>query len=637
MRQTARGIASYELSKDDARILVPLSGRLFVIERRSREIIELASDQGFPLDPHFSPDGAQVGCVRDGDLFVIDVATRQERRLTTRSGPDITNGLSEFVAQEEMDRFSGYWWSPDSRALAYQQTDTAGMEIMHIADVAHPEQPAQTWPYPRPGQKNASVKLGVISADGGETIWVTWDQQRYPYLATVRWDEHAPLTLVVQNRAQTESAVLEVDPARGQTTMLHVETDPAWLNLDQDVPRWLPDGSGFLWTTERSGQWQLELRARNGDPIRTLTPLNFGYRGLISMDDSGQEAIVYASVDPTQRQIYRITLDGRQTAPVRMSDGAGNHGAIYSRDHRVSVHSLENLEGRSQHTVQRGDGSTIGALTSVADTPPFLPHVELTTVRAGDTGFHAAIVRPRDFHPRRRYPVIEYVYGGPHGTVVSGSGYGYLLNQWLADQGFIIVRLDGRGTPNRGREWERAILGNFIAVPLADHVAGLQALGQRYRELDLSRVGITGWSFGGYFTAMAVMQRPDIYRAGVAGAPVTDWLDYDTHYTERYLRLPDENPAGYRESSVLTYASGLTRPLLIVHGTTDDNVYFMHSLKLSEALFRAGRPHDFLPLANFTHMVADPHATAQLNQRIADYFIEHLVRSREQRNAAVQH
>jgi dipeptidyl-peptidase-4 len=249
----------------------------------------------------------------------------------------------------------------------------------------------------------------------------------------------------------------------------------------------------------------------------------------------------------------------------------------------------------------------------------------LTTVGA-DPSFHAVLVRPRNFDSRLRYPVIASVYGGPHGQTVVASPSAYLLQQWIADHGFIVVSIDGRGTPSRGRTWERVIKGNLIDVSLNDQVAGLKALARKYRELDLDRVGVYGWSFGGYFSAMAVMRRPDVFDVGVAGAPVAEWLDYDTHYTERYLGLPDESPGGYADSSVLTHAKDLEKPLLIIHGTADDNVYFSHSLKMSNALFRAGKPHDFLALSDFTHMVADPLVTTRLYQRIVGYFVKHLAR-----------
>jgi dipeptidyl-peptidase-4 len=286
------------------------------------------------------------------------------------------------------------------------------------------------------------------------------------------------------------------------------------------------------------------------------------------------------------------------------------------------LHHYSLADGRMGTRVHKASGESIGELKSAAEEPPFLPTTELFTI--GQREYRALIIRPRTFDKAKKYPVVVHVYGGPHVTVVSATPHGYLLDQWLADQGFIIVSLDGRGTPRRGRTWERAIKDNLIDIPLADQVEGLQALCAKHPELDSSRVGITGWSFGGYFSAMATMRRPDIYKAGVAGAPVCDFRDYDTHYTERYMSLPDQNKTGYEASSVLTYCKDLSVPLLIIHGTADDNVYFFHSLKMTEALFRAGKTFEFLPLAGFTHMVPDPTVTIRLHSRIAAFFKEHL-------------
>jgi len=269
--------------------------------------------------------------------------------------------------------------------------------------------------------------------------------------------------------------------------------------------------------------------------------------------------------------------------------------------------------------VRGADGRAKGELTSRAEAPAITPHPEFTT--AGDSlAFHAVILRPRDFSPARRYPVIMSVYGGPHSQMVMASAQNYLVQQWLADQGFVVVSIDGRGTPGRGRAWERAIRGDLIDVPLRDQAAALRALGRRYPEMDLGRVGITGWSFGGYFAVLALERMPEVFHAGAAGAPVTDWHDYDTHYTERYMGLPESNAAGYRASSALTWAQDLVRPLLILHGTADDNVYFMHSLKLCDALFRSGASFEMVPLGGYTHMVADSIGVTQVNQRIARHF-----------------
>jgi dipeptidyl-peptidase-4 len=299
------------------------------------------------------------------------------------------------------------------------------------------------------------------------------------------------------------------------------------------------------------------------------------------------------------------------------------HGAVFARNHAIYVHYRTPLSGAPRAEVCRADGTRIGELPSVAETPPFVPKVEMVRVGSG-RGFYAGVLRPRDFDPRKRYPVLVDVYGGPGANSVWAVMRAWLLSQWLADQGFIVVAVDGRGTPGRGRDWERAISRKFGSVPLTDQIAGLKALGQRFPELDLDRVGIVGWSFGGYMAALAVLKRPDIFKAAVAGAPVVDWLDYDTHYTERYLGMPDTDAAVYQEASLLPYASRLRRPLLLIHGTADDNVFFRHTLKLADALFRAGKEFELLPLSSSTHMTPDPVVTERLWSRIALHFHRHL-------------
>jgi dipeptidyl-peptidase-4 len=623
MRSAARGIASFELSRDGRQILVPLSGSLFIVERATGKSRELASEAGYPLDARFSPNGKSVATVRDGDLYVIDVASSVERRLTHGASETLSHGLAEFVAQEEMARMHGYWWSPQSDTIVYQQTDTSHVEQLYIAEPTQPEQSPESWRYPRPGKENARVRLGIIATAGGETTWIRWDEKRYPYLAAVAWEENAPLTILVQNREQSEEALLAVDPATGTSTQLLKETDAAWVNLDGGMPHWLRDGRAFLWSTERGGAWQLELRNRDGRLERTLTQPALGYRGLAGVDEQRGVAFITGGDDPTQSHLFEVSLKSGGPPPRQITSEPGLHSAVFSERGGTHVRIFAPLDGEPRYEVFRGDGSLVGELNSVAETPPFTPKLELAVV-GQEPRLHAAIVRPRDFEAGRRYPVIVYVYGGPHSQTVLAAANRFLLLQWLADHGFIVVSIDGRGTPARGREWERAIKGNFVELPLADQARGLAALGERFPEMDLSRVGIFGWSFGGYMSAMAVMQRPDVFHAGVAGAPVVDFRDYDTHYTERYLGLPEENKAGYDASSVFTYADKLERPLLIIHGTADDNVYFLHSMKLCDALFRAGKPYDFLPLTGFTHMVPDPVVTQRLNGRIVEFFKEHL-------------
>jgi dipeptidyl-peptidase-4 len=306
-----------------------------------------------------------------------------------------------------------------------------------------------------------------------------------------------------------------------------------------------------------------------------------------------------------------------------VTTGAGQHGAIFCKDRSRFVHTISLAGDRPRWVVRSREGKPLGELNSMAETPVIAQQAEFVTV--GDSPeMHAVVIRPDNFDSRRRYPVIVSVYGGPRALTVTKSAQGYSVQQWMANQGFIVVSMDGRGTPNRGRAWERAIQGNLIDVPLNDQVNGLHALGNRFPEMDVSRVGITGWSFGGYFSALALERRPNVYQAAVAGAPVVDWRDYDTYYTERYMSTPEQNRTGYDASSGVTWAKDLVRPLLILHGTADDNVYFLHSLKLVDALFRAGKSFEFVPLPGYTHIVADSMGVTQVNQRTMDHFRRNL-------------
>lgn len=632
MRLAARGIAGFDLAPGGASILVPLSGRLFLVDRaragQSGSVREIGQGEGYPIDPRFSPDGSKIALVRDGDLFVIDVATGSESRVTQRAGDHIERGAAEFVAQEEMGRFEGYWWSPDSRSLLVQETDTSEVETMHILDPMHPENEPNSPPYPRPGRNNARVRLSLVTlgAPASSERWVEWDRERYPYLATVRWPATGPVILV-QDRLQQNEALLSVDTATLATSPILTETDAAWLNLDQDVPRFVANGTQFLWTSERDGEARLELRGRDGSLVRALTPTGFGYQSLLAVDEANARVFVSGSANPTEMHVWEVPLAGG--APRQLTEESAVHEAVFSSDASLWVHVARGREGARHASIVRTGGAELTRVRTVAEAPSFQPNVTIEEV--GERGFRAAIVRPRDFDASRRYPVIVYVYGGPGHRQVTVERDRWLLPQWFADHGFIVVSFDGRGTPGRGRDWERAIREDFISVPLEDQVAAVQAAGAAHPEMDLGRVGIYGWSFGGYFSAMAVLRRPDVFHAGIAGAPVSEWRDYDTHYTERYLGLPEaEGTEGaYARSSVLTFAardpgSDPLRPLLIVHGTADDNVYFSHAVKMSDAMFRSGRPFEFLPLAGLTHMVPEPTVSRRLQTRIVDFFQRNL-------------
>jgi len=622
-RVSVGGFTDFQLSDDGANILLSLSGKLYLVRRADRRVTELNTGSGV-LDPKFAPDGRAVSYVRDNDVFLYDLAKGAEQRVTTGGTEKRSHGLAEFIAQEEMHRFTGYWWAPHARALVYQESDTQGVEVWYVCDPMRPELPPQPIPYPRPGKANVAVRLGIIPAAGGDTTWIDWDSKKYPYLAQVKWSKQGPLTILVQTREQDEIALLAVDPKSGRTTRLVTERDPAWVNLPDEVPRWLPEGGGFLWTSDQSDGPRLELRDEAGQLVRVVVPPDAGFQGLVDLDPKAGQVVYRASTDPTQTHLWRVGL--RDGKPERLTKEPGLHAAVFSRDHTIYVHTATPADAMPRATVHRADGSLLGELPSVAEEPPFKPHAELLRVGEG-VGYYAAVVRPRQFKPGTKYPVIVHVYGGPlHQEVLASLGT-HLIDQWLADQGFIVVSVDNRGTPGRGRAWEKAVRDKFGSVPLEDQVAGLKALGRKFPELDLQHVGIYGWSFGGYMAALAVLREPDVFKAAVAGAPVVDWLDYDTHYTERYLGLPDRHADAYRDGSLLTYAPDLRRPLLLIHGTADDNVYFRHTLKLANALFREGKDFDLLPLPGLTHMVPDPVVMQRMYGKFAAYFQKHLMAS----------
>ena len=628
-RTHARGINSYSLSHSGKELLVPLSGRLYVVNRASgatREIGAENTDAGSPMDARFSADDSRIAFVRGSDVYVADAATGAQTRLTKSEAEHVSHGVAEFVAQEEMGRYRGFWWSPDGARMAIQRTDESQVETLWIHDPTHPAKPPRSHKFPRAGTVNADVRLGVFAiarpADGtpaAPPVWIEWDRQAYPYLVTVRWQKRGPLTLVVQNRAQTELVVLAADPETGETRRLHMEHDAAWLNIDQSVPHWLPGGDRFLWSSERDGMRRVEVRSADGEHMRWLTPSTLNVGHIDSVHDGA--AIVSGRETPLDTHLYRVPLDGSAAAE-RITGGGGHHSAAFGRDAGGAwVHTT--LGGAHGHrsVLRRGDAE-IATVRTLASPPPFVPEVEFTQV--GARGFHAAIVRPRDFEEGRQYPVVVYVYGGPTHAIVSRWPTRYFVQQWIADHGFVVVMVDARGTPWRGRAWQRSVHRDVISLPVEDQVTALQALGERYPELDLTRVGIYGWSFGGYFSSMAVMRRPDVFHSAVSVAPVADWHDYDTHYTERYMGVPAENRPGYRSTSLLTWAPKLERPLLVIHGTADDNVFLTHTLRLSDALFRAGRAHVFLPLSGFTHMVHGREPSIRLWQRIARHFVDTL-------------
>lgn len=640
-RIKTRGFTGYRLAKDGTTVVLQLSGDVFFYEVLTGRTCRLDFGEGGAIvDPRLSPDGRKLAFVRDHDLFVMALGEPQRvkgqdistlggkiRALTTDGEAEHGHGVAEFVAAEEMDRYRGYWWSPDSRAILYQTTDERHLERFTIADASRPEEAAQVFGYPRPGKANAKVDLHLVDVTSGARTAVRWDADALPYLARVTWPKGGPLAILVQARDQRQQQLRTVDLDTGRTQALLTERDDAWLNLSESAPRWSKDGEHLYWAAEAAPGWTLTRHTvrRSGGAWKvqaseTVLDAQSGFRKIVHIDEARGRVWFLGGEDPVQTHLLCAPLGGG--APARISPEGGEHAAVFSGDgSRVALTraTFAEMPASAVHTLADEPAALTAdagvSITAVARAPSKKPNIERVPAdRAG--GFHAVIVRPEDFEAGRRYPVLLYVYGGPHHNMVSDNVSRYHLHQWMADHGFVVVSLDGRGTMHRGRDFERALLGKLGDVPLEDQVAGLTALAAHYPELNLDRVGVYGWSFGGYLAAMAAIRRPDVFRVAVAGAPVADWRYYDTHYTERYMGLLGEAEAAYTHSSLLTHAARLKRPLLLVHGIADDNVYFAHTLQLADALFRSRRDFTLLPLIGSTHQVADPSVRGALYDRV---------------------
>ncbi len=586
-RESAGGVVAYDVDMTGRWACFTLSGRLFAVHLGAKGVRELPAT-GSVIDPRLDPTGRHVAyATAEGELRVVGVAGDGDRALASPSSATEAWGRAEFIAAEEMDRFRGFWWAPDGRSLLVERYDDVDVPLWHIADPAHPDRPAADQRYPAAGTPNSIVTLWHVPLDGSAPTEITWDHEAHEYLARVHWSEGSDPVVQVLGRDQRSSLVLSADPGTGATTVLRELTDDAWVELSS-APRRAADGR--LVTLEDTGD-----RRRvciDGVPVSSDA---WQVRGIVDVSDAG--VLATASAEPTEVHLVRFGLDGTEHV---LTEGVAVHSAVVGGPTTVVVrHELASPD--TTVTVLQ-DGREPQGLRVLAEPAPFVPEVEL--VRLGERELRAAVLFPRD-HVRgsARLPILMDPYGGPHAQKVLASGRTFLESQWLADQGFCVVVADGRGTPGRGTAWEREILHRFAEVTLADQVDAVAAIVERYPDdVDVERVGITGWSYGGYLSALAVLERPDVFHAAVAGAPVTEWRLYDTCYTERYLGHPDALPEVYDANSLLPLAGKLERPLMLIHGLADDNVVAAHTLRLSSALLAAGRPHTVLPLSGVTHM-----------------------------------
>ena len=596
-RELSGGIVRFAADRALRRLVFDHFGQVFIVDT-AQGGMRTVPVHGAAVDPRLDPLGTRIAYVSNGALHVVGADGAAGRALAEPEGDCITYGLAEFVAAEEMGRQEGYWWAPDGTRLAVARVDVSPVQRWYISDPATPDAPPLEVRYPVAGTRNADVTLHLIDTDGAR-LPVRWDTARFEYLVSVDWTEHG-LLVVVQSRDQRTMRVLDVDLETGATTVIREDTDDAWVDIVSGLPARLEDGT-LVWSADLGGAKRLLV---DGEPV---TPTDVQVRGVLDVD--GDAVVFSASIEPTEIGVWTWT---RRGGVARFSpDGTVSGVQTARRCGGTTVLVSRTLDDPAVQVSVHREGREVAKIASLAETPAVSPN--LTLCALGPRELRAAVQFPSAHSPGDgKLPVLLDPYGGPgHQRVVAAAG-AYLESQWFAEQGFVVLAIDGRGTPGRGPEWDRSIHGDVATPVLEDQVDGLLAAAERWADIDLERVAIRGWSFGGYLAALAVLRRPDIVHVAVAGAPVTDDRLYDTHYTERYLGRPDEEPENYDRVSLLRDAARLQRPLMLIHGLSDDNVVVANTLRLSAALVAAGRPHTVLPLPGLTHSANSEAVTENL-------------------------
>jgi dipeptidyl-peptidase-4 len=636
------GILEYSFAPSGRALLFPLGGKLYYLDltKPAKEaVVEINHSMSFASDASISPAGGYVAFVRDQNLHVYDIAKGQGKVLTSDGGGPIKNGMAEFVAQEEMDRTTGYWWAPDDRHIAFARVDETPVKVTERFEIAADNVATFSQRYPAAGGPNVLVRLGVSDVHSGAVTWIDLGQETDIYLARVNWlPDGKTLAIQRESRDQRRLDLLFADIETGRSRIVLTEFSKSWVELHSELS-FLTQSREFVWASSRDGYQHLYLYDYEGRLLRQITAGawsvdDFRTRAIKGIDEKNR--LIYFTAtekSPTERQFYSASLDTRDPNKIdRISQEAGVHGITMSSDAGFYVDTFTSGTQPPQVSLHAADGKLLAQLLEnrlnaqhpdasyLADNS--VPEFGTLTAADGQTLYYR-LFKPLHFDPAKRYPAIVDVYGGPGVQRVIDNWTGSSFTQILTRAGYVVFQLDNRGSGFRGTAFQAPIHGKLGDVEVADQVQGARWLGAQ-GFVDPTRIGVWGWSYGGYMTLMLMFKAPEVFRAGVAGAPVTDWSLYDTHYTERYLDRPQDNDAGYSASSVLPYAKDLKGELLVMHGMADDNVLFLHSTKLFRRLQDIGKPFDVMVYPGAKHGLTRQHDGRHAYATIKRFFDENL-------------
>ena len=600
-------IESYEFSADGSKLLIftnsvqvwrqNTKGEFYVWDFGRRRLMPVSTQPGLQQFAKFSQNGRLVGFVRDNNLFVTDLRSGRETQITSDGDENIINGATDWVYEEELGLRDAFRFSPDGRRIAFWRFDQTAIKTYYMTDALSLYPELLPVRYPKAGETNSEVRVGVVEISSGNTTWVDLGSDPDIYIARLDFANSSDeIWLTRMNRHQNQLDLMLADVRTGSSRVIMTDTDEAW--VANTAPMWINDGEQFLFESERGGFNQVYLFGRDGSLVNLVTSGEWDVLAVYGVDEEkGALYFTGAGDGPTKRPLYRVDLDGQNF--VRMSTGSGSHSVLFNVDYSLYIDTYSTAGVPPTQTLHSADGQVVRTISDnrrLAERVQSLnlPAPEFITVPGADgTPLNAYIVRPADFNPGRQYPLLMYVYGGPGSQTVRDSwgGVRYLWHQLLASEGYLVASVDNRGTGARGREFKKQTYQRLGELEAADQIAAARSFGEQ-PFIDANRIGIWGWSYGGYMSLMSMFLGEGVFKAAISGAPVTDWRLYDTIYTERYMRTPQENARGYDNGAPLNHVHKLAGNLLVVHGTSDDNVHFQNTVQLVNRLEEAGKQFD---------------------------------------------
>ena len=627
------GILNYYWSPDGKRLLVPIGGDLYLVDAAKPEAARKVAS-GNVIDPKISPRGRYVSFVRDQNLVVIDLATGAERQLTTDGKGTVHNGEAEFIAQEEMDQHTGYYWAPDDSHIAYRRYDEAPVPVVRRFEIFADRTEVIDQHYPAAGDPNVAIELMVVNPATGEQRKIDLGQDKDIYLVRADFSADAK-TLVYQRqtRDQKRLDLVAVDVATLAQRPLFSETSPTWVEVHNDL-RFLKNRQAFVWASERSGRKHLYLYDLNGKLLHPISRGDWGVDNILAVDEGAGKIYVSSNRDAViDKQTYALSLDGRGAdKPTRITQGDGWHEASFAGNGKLFVDTYSNPSTPPQVSIRRADGSMVEWIekNELNANHPYTRHLdahlptEYGTLKAADgQTLHYSIIKPAGFDANKRYPVFLFTYGGPHSQRVTRA-WGNYFDQYMAQQGFVVFRLDNRGSGRRERQFTDVLHNNLGKHEVEDQVAGIDWLAKQ-SFVDPKRVGVFGWSYGGFMTLRLLSAASDKIAMGVSVAPVTDWALYDTHYTERYVGgTPKGDPEAYKRSGVFAHLDGMKSHLLLIHGMADDNVLFSNTTLLIDELVKRNVQFDLMTYPGAKHGMSGRTNQRHVYGLIESYFKKQL-------------